>query len=106
MGLDTLQDQPLKEGLAEPCPGCLLVDDDRPQLAVVPHQHSLLGAQDQGNERLRFSCLCGLVHQQLQVQQPKLYSRDNVIGCDRSYFVLSWIPVSKAVWQTRMHEHA
>ena len=44
MRLDALQDQPLKEGLAQPCPGRFLVDDDGPQLAVVPHQHRLLGS--------------------------------------------------------------
>lgn len=70
VGLDALQHQPLKEGLAQPCPGSLLVDDDRPQLTVVPNQHSLLGSQDQGNERLGLCCLGGLIHQQLQVQCP------------------------------------
>ena len=70
VGLDALQHQPLKKGLAQPCPGSLLVDDDRPQLAVVPNQHSLLGSQDQGNERLWLCCLSGLIHQQLQVQYP------------------------------------
>ena len=44
VGLDALQHQPLKEGLAQPCPSSLLVDDDGPQLAVVPNQHSLLGS--------------------------------------------------------------
>ena len=70
VGLDALQDQPLKEGLAQPCPSSLFVDDHWPQLAVVPNQHSLLGSQDQGNERLRLCCLCGLIHQQLQVKWP------------------------------------
>lgn len=70
MGLDALQHQPLKEGLAQPCPSSLLVDDDRPQLAVVTNQHSLLGSQDQGDERLWLCCLCGLINQQLQVTWP------------------------------------
>lgn len=73
VGLDALQHQALKQGLAQPCPGCLLVDDDRPQLAVVPHQHSLLGSQDQGNECLRLCRLRGLIYQQLQAEWPVHY---------------------------------
>lgn len=68
VGLDALKHQPLKQGLAQPCPGGLLVDDDGPQLAVVPHKHSLLGPKDQGNERLRLCCLSGLIYQQLQAE--------------------------------------
>lgn len=73
VGLDALQHQPLKQGLAQPCPGCLLVDDNGPQLAVVPDQHSLLGSQDQGDERLRLCCLSGLIYQQLQAEWPGHY---------------------------------
>ena len=65
VGFDAKQDQPLEEGLAQPCPGSLLVDDDWPQLAMVTHQHSLLGTQDQGNERLWLCCLSGFIYQQL-----------------------------------------
>lgn len=68
VGLDAQQDQPLKEGLAEAGPSCLLIDDDWAQLAVVPHQHGLLGTQHQGDQRLGLCCLGCLVHQQLHVQ--------------------------------------
>ena len=62
MGLDAQQNQALKQGLAEPRSGGLLVDDDGPQLAVVTHQHSLLGAQDQRDQRFWLSSLGCLVH--------------------------------------------
>lgn len=65
VGFDAQQDQALKEGLAEAGPGSLLVDNDRAQLAVVPHQHCLLGAQHQRDERLWLCCLSCLIHQQL-----------------------------------------
>ena len=43
----------------------LLVHDDGAQLAVVPHQDHLLGAQHQRHQRLRLRGLRALIHQQL-----------------------------------------
>mmetsp|Transcript_23283 Transcript_23283/g.45808 ORF Transcript_23283/g.45808 Transcript_23283/m.45808 type:complete len:234 (-) Transcript_23283:1097-1798(-) len=54
-----------EETLGEPRLGRLLAHDHRTQLAVVPHQHHLLGPHDEGDECLGFCCLCGLINQDL-----------------------------------------
>ena len=43
----------------------LAAHDDRPELAVVSHQHNLLGTHDEGDEALSLSCLRALIQQHL-----------------------------------------
>mmetsp|Transcript_611 Transcript_611/g.1769 ORF Transcript_611/g.1769 Transcript_611/m.1769 type:complete len:224 (+) Transcript_611:3387-4058(+) len=75
VGFGAQQHQALEQRLAQPRPRCRLVHHHRPQLAVVPHQHHLLCAHDQGNKGLRLSGLCGLVQENLpepEVGQPRV----------------------------------
>ena len=84
VGLDAQQYEALKHGLAQPSPCGLLVHDHGPQLAVVPHQHHLLGAQHQGQQALRLSCLRALIHQHLQQGVG-----DQVVSAKRDSVLLS-----------------
>ncbi len=60
-GADAQDDETLEEGLAEAAQGRLLAHDDRAELAVVPHQDQLFGAQHRRHHAFRLSSLHALV---------------------------------------------
>mmetsp|Transcript_29028 Transcript_29028/g.66729 ORF Transcript_29028/g.66729 Transcript_29028/m.66729 type:complete len:327 (+) Transcript_29028:1458-2438(+) len=63
----------------QPCLCCLLAHDYGPKLAMIANEDYLLGAHHDRNQALRFSCLSGLINQNLleaEVLQARVTSTD------------------------------
>ena len=69
--LAAVLDEPLEERLREAGTRRLLARDHRAELAVVPHEHELLGAEDDGDEALWLGGLRGLIDEALAEAQHR-----------------------------------